>query len=70
MFLWLTSDYWSFCFSSSPNSTDLSFFNPLFSLPQKIIHLGDNYKRFIIGEPVFIPNKGQKNKIELNRPYF
>ena len=25
-FLFLTSDYWSFCFSSSPNSTDLSFF--------------------------------------------
>ena len=38
-FCLLTSDYWSFCFSSSPNLRDLSFFNPLFSLPQKIIHL-------------------------------
>ncbi|MFH4427975.1 hypothetical protein, partial [Lactobacillus helveticus] len=40
VFFSLTSDYWSFCLSSSPISKDLSFFNYLFNLPQKIIHLG------------------------------
>ena len=47
-FLFLTSDYWSFCLSSSPISKDLSFFNYLFNLPQKIIHLGFYLAFFII----------------------
>ena len=48
MFFSLTSDYWSFCLSSSPISKDLSFFNYLFNLPQKIIHLGFYLAFFII----------------------